>query len=386
MTWLFVIAGLVIILLVNAPLLCILYIHLQLKLRREHGYWLLRTLSLAFSRNLPLVQVLRAAANGEPGTFGRRMRLVADRLADGDALATAIQVALPVVPGQLVGAIDAAERAGTLPSVIHTLARRAVRHHPSAGGTAGFLFFWGGVMLAAQLLFAFLFAVFILPKLNAILSDFKMDLPPLTKSVFGLVGGFGSTSLAVLVIASLFLLVGQVFIMRYSFMRRPDRFQVFARLGDWLTWHSPFRRAANSLALSRQIPLLAASIESGHDLPAAARHASAVDANWHSRQRMRNWADRIEHGTDPFEAARRCGFPGAFLLALQKGRDNGDLGAAFEFLGAYYEALVVHWNHIVSVMIAPLVIVVLGATTLALTLAVLLPVIRLIESTCEAVY
>ncbi|MBL8879577.1 MAG: type II secretion system F family protein [Phycisphaerales bacterium] len=385
MFWLYISAG-IIALLLNLPLLCALYVHVRLKLRREHAYWMLRTLSLAFARNLPLAVVLRSAANAEPGVFGRRMRLVADQLSAGDGLATALRLAFPVVPGEIVGAIDAAERAGTLPSVIRTLAGKEARRKPSRDAMIGFLFFWGGVMLAVQLLFSLGYAIFILPKLRAILSDFKLDIPPFTMAVFGMVGAMGTAPVAVLIVISVFLLIGQFLFMRYSFMRRPDRVQLFARLGDFISWHSPFRRAADSAALARQIPVLGASIESGHDLSAGARHAAMVDANWFARRRMSRWAERIEAGTDPFEAARRCGFPGAFLLALQKGRDNGDLGASLEFLGAYYESLVNHWRRIISALFAPLVIVILGATTLALLLAIWLPIIQLIETTCDSVY
>lgn len=386
MTIVYVLLWIVAFVLSSILLVLILYVHLRLKLRREHVRWLLRSLSLAFAQNLPLMLVFRAAARDERGIFKRRMERIAGQLADGDSLSAAIRIAMPVVPGELIGAINGAERANTLPTIVRRLARREMERTAATGGSTGYLIFWGGAMLACQLIFAIAFGVILLPKFNDILSDFKVDLPQFTRFVFGLFGAFNSPPIALLIAMSIFLFVAQFLFGRYSFMRQPDRFALLPRITDTLAWFSPFRSAAACIALSRQIPLMQASIEAGYDLPAAARHAACVDANWHARKRLHRFADVIESGMDPAAAARCVGMPAAFVMALQKGRTSGDLGAALEFLARYYESLVVHWERVLASIVAPLVIAITGAMTLCLLLAVLLPVIRLVEKTCDSVY
>lgn len=368
------------------PLLLALYIHTRLVLRREHVNWLLRTLAAILSRNLPLVPSIRAAAQEERGVFHRRMLEMADLLKEGYALATAIRISFPIVPGDVTGAIDGAERAGVLPSVLQHLARRASNDRSAGSSGIWFLVLWTAIMSVLLSTFICQFALFILPNHQSILSDFGLPLPSYSRNVFWpfLYGRISPFSIFIL--AAPVILVFQVLYRLYNHMRRPDRIELFAWIADTLAWFSPLRRYSNMVALARQIPLIQMALEAGNDLPAALRSAVYVDANWYARRRLLRFAAAIESGVDPSDAARRCHMPGPFRLALQRGRAGGDLGAALEYLSGYYDSLRVHWERVLASILMPLVTLLVGLAVFAVVYAVLLPLLNIFNFIIESVY
>lgn len=368
------------------PVLLGVYIHHRLVIRREHVGWLLRTLSTITSRNLPLAPAVRAAAEEERGVFRRRVERMADHLGEGNSLAAAIRISFPIVPGDVVGALDGAERAGILPGVLRRLARQNAHDVAKKNWMIWTLLFWTGIMVIGLLSVMGGFMFVIRSHLTDIVKDFGEDIPPFTQAVFGLFGANRAAPYGIIAIAVLIMLLKHMLFHMYNSMRRPDRFEPFAWIVDSATWFSPLRRYANLVALARQTPLIQMAVEAGHDLPSAARHAAYVDANWYARRRLLRFAETIESGSDPLSAARVCRMPGPFILALHEGRSGGNLGGALEYLSDYYASLRVHWERVIVAILAPLLILLMGLAVFCVVYAVLLPIQSLIASIMQTVY
>jgi type II secretory pathway component PulF len=126
--------------------------------------------------------------------------------------------------------------------------------------------------------------------------------------------------------------------------------------------------------------VLQAAVRAGHGLGDAARQASMVAANWHARVRLRRWAEALDRGAEPAEAAQQCGFPSPFVRALSGAVPGEDLPARLDYLASYYDALGMHWNRLLLSVAAPLLVLLWGAVVLVVALALIQPVVALYES------
>ena len=292
-----------------------------LRIRRLRLRMAVQTLASLVSQNLPLTAGLQAAARGERGRLRRSYARLAQRLEAGDSLSAAVRGTLPACPGEIVGALQGAERGGTLPAVLQSLAadaRRELREPDIARRPWWYLF----ILAVVVPLVLLLYWVLIVPKFREIFLDFGTTLPPITETVLGIGQLVGDNALLVSVLGFIALLgLVHLVIGRHFVVRGPGRLQVFFTLWDTLVWHLPvFRRVANTNALARQLPLLQAAIRAGHDLPEAVRQAACVTVNFHARRRLTGWALALESGADLLDSA-----PGwvAGTGALGTGRPEG---------------------------------------------------------------
>ena len=358
-----------------------------LRLRAIRHRAVVGTLATIVGQNLPLTRALRAAASSETGSAARIYEGIALRLAVGDSLATALRVTLPNVPGHVLGAIQAGEAGGTLPSVLRSLAADLERSRPSGERERTPTAYILGMMCIIPAVVAFIM-VKVVPKFHEIFMDFGVPLPTATLSLINLSrflsDHVGLTSISVLALVALAVQFG---IVRHFLMRVPDRFQFGAAALDALAWHLPVMRSiAETHSLARQMPVLQAGLAAGHDLPAAARQAARVDANYFSRRRLRRWAERIENGGDPVNTARELNFPAAIVSAVGAARSGPSADAAFEFVATYYRNMVFHWQRVISALLTPCIVLFWAACVGYIVVALFLPLTALMDSLADSVY
>jgi type IV pilus assembly protein PilC len=358
-----------------------------LRARRLRIRMTVQPLASLVSQNLPLSAGLHAAARGERGRPRRIYTQLAQRLEAGDMLSAAVRGTLPACPGEIVGALLGAERGGTLPAVLQSLAADAARElrEPDTARRP----WWYLLILAVVVpLVLLIYFVLIVPKFREIFFDFGAQLPAITETVLGVGRIVGDNALlsAVLAIIALLALV-HLAIGRHFIVRKPGRLQVLFTFWDMLVWHAPvFRRVANTNALARQLPVLHAAVRAGHDLPEAVRQAACVTVNFHARRRLSGWALALESGTDLLDSARRAGLPAPVLWALTGLKGGGDLGVRLEYLSEYYRTLQAHWERIVLATVGPLLVVFWGLCVGAVTVALILPLVALLQAVMATIY
>jgi type IV pilus assembly protein PilC len=371
-----------------AGLALIVTVAAWLRLRRLRERAVVQTLATIVGQNLPLVTGLRAAARQERGALRRVFDNMARHIEDGAALSTALRCALVSCSGRVVGALQGAERGGTVPAILRSLALEQRYAQVSQNRFAPALPYFA-LLIVVYPAITFTIIVFLVPKFRAIFADFGVDsLPAITESLVTIsnvaVNHVAWIGLALLVLA---LIAVQAFLGRHFWARKPDLFQWPFVLLDTLSWHLPIcRRVAQVRALARQLPIMQAAVRAGEDLPAAAQQAACVDANHYARRRLRRWAEAIEQGGDPADMARRLRLPTPVVVALRSARGERELPAALDYLSSYYRSLLVHWEQVAASIVVPTTVLLFGVCFGYVVLAFYLPLRFLLDSVMAGMY
>lgn len=356
------------------------------RIRRLRIRVVIQTLASIVSQNLPLVAALRAAAPGEGAALRRVFARLADRLEAGDELSTALRATMLSCPGDVIGALQGAERGGTLPTILQNLAsegRRAAHLQPAQQPMAAYLLV---LLFFVPLVLAFA-ALKVFPTYVVIFRDFECELPQITVTLSDVLSRLHTHwELTFLVALALIIAIVQAFIVRWFCPRVPDRRQLPYAVWDALVWHLPgVRQVAAHRALVRQLPVLLAAVRTRQDLADGAQQAACVAVNRYARLRFADWADALRAGTEPRAAARAVGFPAALVRALATARSAEELAIQLEFLLAYYRGLAIRWEHMLIGIVGPLLVVFWGLVVGYLVLAFFLPLVGLIVATEQAI-
>ncbi len=357
-----------------------------LRLRQQRAGIVLQTVASIVSQNLPLVPSLRAAATAERRAVRRVYGRLALRLEVGDDLCTAMRVALPSCPGEIVGALQGGQEGGTLPGVLQSLAERWRRAtwRPSNDQVPA----WYPMLLLLLVPTVLTFVlVQVMPRLEIIFKDYDAALPAETLALVTATRVIQSNLVPlVILLAAVAIGLLQVMVGRFFFSRLPDRWQPLFGLWDTLVWMLPGARViVQHQALAQQLPLMQAALRNGQDLGAAARQGSRAAVNWHARRRLERWATRLEAGTDSVQSARQLGFPTLLVEALLTARADGELAARFEYLADYYLALHAHSRRVLISVCMPLVVIVWALIIGAIVLALFRPLAALIEGVLASI-
>lgn len=365
------------------------WIYVWLRWRQLRTNAVTNALSLLVGQNLPLVEGLRAMARGERGATRGILEDIATRLSFGDSLTTAVRESHPTVPGDVLGAIQAGEAAGTLPTTLRGIDQRVrERTFRGMGVTPSFVY----VALLAMFLVVHVFIIvtFLVPKFRDIFADFGVrELPWPTEMLVSVVGNLTSNlgPLTWLVWLAIPLVLGIIVLGRYFIVRVPDRVQPLFRVLDAFSWFCPgLRRVAQTRALARQFPILTASIRAGHDLPAAALHAARTDANWFARRRLERWSKLMTDGMTPAEAARQAKLPAPLCRVAATSRSPDELVAGFSYLASYYQRLAFHWERVAAACITPVLVLAASVVVGIVVIALYLPMRALLNSVMGEMY
>lgn len=341
-----------------------------------------RVLAILMRHNLPLVEGLRSAARTESRVVARVLRRLADRLALGDAISTGLRRAWWHCPSDLMGAIQAGERGGTLPSVLAGLEEQVARFDKPMATAAAVGY--SAVMLLITTGIALSVTLNLVPQFYLIFLDFGVHRLP--TSTQWLVGASAFMREYAFGLAIGLLVVLQVVLVRQFLQRVPDRTQPLAIVGDTLLWITPgARQIASNRALARQLPVIVVALRAGHDLPAAVQQAVCLDANWHARRRLRRFGEYLA-SQSPAAAAKSAGLPNAVRTRLAQSGNQADFLAGLEYLGRYYRSLETHWEHVVGTALLPLVTVGWGLLIGFVVVALYLPMTRLTEGLLDQIY
>jgi type IV pilus assembly protein PilC len=377
---------LVFLVLIVGALVCSGFVRTWSHSRNERKRLVLQTITAVVARNLPLGRSLQAAAAGERGGLRRSYLEIARRLETGDSLTAALHSSGVAVGGDVLGAVQAAERGGTLPAVLQSLAAQERRPRPQAPGVAVALWYVVAVALVLLTIATFL-GQQVLPSLEAICADFGISVPAETMQAMETGDAFAVFMwLILLVVGSVFVLYLLQLFGNVVVTRVPGRPQVLHLFIDAVVWALPgFRWSAASAALARQLAVMQAAVRNGHPLSEAVHEAALVATNCFAQQRMSDWARALERGDDPLAAAQRCGIPEPVRRALRGGGTPADVGARLEYLADYYDRLLAHWRTVILRAILPFLVVACGLMIGSFVYAVFLPLVRLIEAVIESV-
>ena len=350
-----------------------------------------RHIGLVVQQNMPLSAGLYYAALSESGP-ARGILARASRLVEaGVPLSQALSTAYPDCPALPLSIIRAGEASATLPSALRELNQRLSRGRLERPTDASYR--W--ILLAiVALTFSLVYSYYCystLPKLSMIVADFGVTFPPLVQDVIAanpfsptapttLLGGLYIVAVAGAMLLAPCMLVGLFVRMR---PRRVDRVGVFSVALDYVKWHVwPFRGIAVAQSCANAIPILRVSVAAGWPLPAAIRHAAAVDMNHFSQRCWQDWSRRIGEGTSPVQAGKEAGLPEVLLRNISVGVRDGDLDAPLYHAEEYYATLAYRWHRFLFQLLWPCATLWMGVIVGGFCLALIVSLKTLIDASC----
>lgn len=350
--------------------------------RRRRAATVLMYLEQAVRLNLPLPQMLRAAAASETGVLRKRLLRLAECLEDGYPLGEAVGESAIEVPLRAVGLIASAESVGRVPTTLRRLVEEERVVAQRSNETEAFYKAYPVVMFVVLAAVLSMLLVVVVPKFRQIFLDFKTELPPVTKSLLTVAG---TLDFWPLVLASLlFLGFSGRTLWRVLHARRQGA-SPYKGLTDRLIWWIPLiGTAARDRGLADVCHILYEAADAGRPMPQALAEARELEINSCLREQIRRWQAGVEQGGAVSDAARSAGLPKLLVGMLATVKGTADVAQVLQFLERYYGARFSRALLLLEGAWVPAVVLVMAVIVGWVILALFMPMITLINSLASA--
>lgn len=346
--------------------------------RRQRGFRILAYIEQAVRANLPLPQMIRAAAESERSVIRSRLQQLEYQLLDGASLSAALTHAVPEATDKAIALIHSAERSGNLAQTLHQIINEHRQLTPNRVFDSSFHRVYTLFVFAMVGLVTWMLMIFVMPKFQAIMRDFRIPLPAATQLLLR----WGLSVTTVLGIMGLIALVSMlVQVGRDTFSPSLRITNPLKDLIDLAIWPLPMLgRMQRDRGLADVCGMLAAATRVGRPIQLAIVESAQPHLNSVLRGRLLNWAERINAGEPLDAAARAAWLPGLLAGTLATARSSANLPAAFEFLARYYGGQFSRTWTIIRNSILPAIALLMGLLVLGIALSLFMPIISLIEA------
>jgi type II secretory pathway component PulF len=345
-------------------------------IRRRRAAAVIGYLHQAVRLNQPFNRVLGAAARSETGRTSQRLLLLKEDLEAGLPLGDALAWAVPEVSVRTVGLIDFAARTGQLGPMLHRLVEEELQRSRNARDDQAFAAWYPLLMFGLWSVVVSGFCVFVAPKFQRILADFRVPQPP----IFQFVAYLGDYIWIVGAIALLTMLVALGWQLRKT-LRIPLPVWVLSRLRGWVAWHLPLLRGMiRDRNISDICTCLADSLELGYPLDTALTRLAAIDLNPILRSRILDWANFLHSGMNPADAARSARMPRMLVELLATTRDTPAMTQVLRFVGRFYTDRSAIRREAIRSAIIPVFTVLMGVAVAVVALSIFIPMERMIAA------
>ena len=328
-----------------------------------------RQLATLLAAGLPIDEAL--AALGEQGEDERSRSLVValrSRVMEGAGLAAAFADYPESFPEIYRASIAAGEQSGRLSTVLERLAdyaesRDALRQQMLTALAYPILLSLVAVAVVTGLL------VYVVPQIVGVFASMKQDLPLPTTLLIGLselVKRWG--------IVCFVGLVAVLFAVRFALRRDAVR-MVWHRWLLRLPLVGKLTRASNTARAARTLALLSASAVPLLDALAI---SAQVVPNLPMREALRRAAHKVREGGAFSRALADSGyFPPVAVRLIASGERSGQLERMLDEAAAHQARELDRWLAVLTAVLGPAVILLVGAMVLFIVLAILLPIFNL---------
>lgn len=362
--------------------------HVAHAVRLRRGAMLLGYLEQAVRLNLPLSRMLYVAQVSERGGTMRRLGQLRQLLEEGYPIGSAVGAAVPEISERQAAMIEVGERIGRLPQTLRKLLREQSAEAVARNASEmSFYRAYAFVMVVMLTAVTGMVMVFVIPKYESIFRDFNQKLPPITVFVLDVARTIGPLLLAGVAAATLFwtgLSLWQTF--------HPVRFTSIIGRGvrDRLVWATPLARGiAHHRALGDAFGVVADALRVGATADRALAEAAQLDVNEIVRRRLENWSSLVARGAPLADAAQAVRMPPLVsgMLAGPGGSVTGSSAVeVFAFLARYYDTRFSRLAALVEAAVVPLLVLFFGVVVACIALALLQPMITLIDAVSPTVH
>lgn len=340
-------------------------------------------LELAARTNLPLPRLLLAGAVAESSRLARRLRAMHDDLSVGLPVSDTVADRLESLPARDAAMLRAAEHAGCLPSRLRTLLEQEQRVIRRQNAEEPVAMIYPLIVLICLIGLLGGMLVFIAPRFQRIFEDFETDLPAITLLVFdhGLSIGtplLGLASLALVIVC------GWSF---WQLLNPEERVGWLRESARAVAWRLPVLHGMErDRGLTDVFDAMADSLAAGLPAPDAIDRAAELDLNPVLRARLRDWHRRVAAGASLSEAARAASLPSICVGMLATAEATGRADEVCRFLARYYAGKFSRIATIIRHSVMPLAVIALAVLVGGFVVAIMLPLVSLIEAVNVSVF
>lgn len=328
---------------------------------------LTRQLATLLDAGLTLEQALNALIEqSEEQTAHQVLAGVRTEVMAGQTLAQAMARYETVFPDIYRALVKAGEASGELSRVMSHLAdytesRQALQQK------VGLAFVYPAIVTVVAMLVVGGLLIYVVPQVVSVFQQSHQTLPLLTRALIGLSsllqdlwGYLLLLAIAAVFSAKYFLRSEEI---RYNWHRYLLRLPVLGRL----------LRGVNSARMASTLAILAGS---GVPLLVSLHAASGVVNNLPMRRALEEAAKKVREGVTLSRALAVSGlFPPILIHLIASGEASGRLDAMLERAAAQQEREVSNHLSILTALLEPILILVMGAVVLTIVLAILMPII-----------
>ena len=326
-----------------------------------------RQLATLLDAGLPLEQALTALIEQTEGEQVRRVLAgVRAEVLGGSSLARSMEHFNNVFPEVYLALVRAGESSGDLVQVMQKLADYTESRH-AMQQKVGLAFVYPVILTLVSLAVVSGLLIYVVPQVAHVFQDTKQVLPLPTRIVLFISGTLQATwyyllpLLVVLGFGARMLLQQEA--MRHAWHAKLLRVPVLGRL----------LRSINAARMASTLAILAGS---GVPLLTALREASRVISNLPMRRALEEAALKVREGVSLSRALAASGlFPPILVHLIASGETSGKLDTMLERAAIQQEREVGSFVSLLTAMLEPVLILVMGIFVLFIVLSILMPII-----------
>jgi len=330
---------------------------------------LTRQLATLLDAGLTLEQALSALVEqSESETVRQVLAGVRAELLAGHTLAQALGHYESVFPDIYRALVKAGEASGELSRVMlrladYTESRQALRQK------VGLAFVYPAIVTGVALLVVTGLLVYVVPQVVNVFQQSHQTLPLLTRLLIGL-----STMLRASWLYLLAALLGAGFAMHALLRREAIRY-----LWDLRLLRLPVvGRLVRGINAARMASTLAILAGSGVPLLVSLQAAAGVVSNLPMRRALEDAARKVREGVALSRALATSGlFPPILVHLIASGEASGRLDAMLERAATQQEQEIGNYTSVLTSLLEPLLILLMGGVVLTIVLAILMPIIEM---------
>ena len=326
---------------------------------------LLRALSIAAEKGMPLAPAVAAFADQDRGRARRRVMGLAAALVQGQSLSEALTHSRKLVSSDAALLIKAGEDSDRLPQALEAAASCRAAHYPLWLALAGRFAYILTLLIALQTIVSFIL-YFIVPKFEAIFRDFGVSLPQATVMVIDISH----------MIIRYFYIVSPVLVLELVLLCFLP-----LSLAGWGNYQVPFfdrflvRRHAALLGRA-----LALYVAAGKPISRALELlGDAYPTRWF-RERLKQASRDVQQGLDWVTALERHrAIRPADAEVLRSAQAVGNLGWALEEQAERNERRLAQRVQVIFVTLFPMLLLMIGFVVFVIALGFFAPLVKLIS-------
>jgi len=330
---------------------------------------LTRQLATLLEAGLPLEQSFSALIEqSEDESVRQILAGVRSELLAGHTLAQAMGQYESVFPDIYRALIKAGEASGELSHVMMRLAdytesRQVLKQKVVLA------FVYPAIVTVVALMVVLGLLIYVVPQVVSVFQQSHQTLPLLTRMLIGLSSGLQATWLYLLIGLS-----GIVFIVRTLLRREEIRYQWHLRLLR-LPMLGRLVRGLNTARMASTLAILAGS---GVPLLVSLQAAAGVVTNIPMRQALENAAKKVREGVTLSRALAASGlFPPILVHLIASGESSGKLDSMLDRAAKQQEQEIGNYTSVLTSLMEPVLILVMGGVVLTIVLAILMPIIEM---------